>query len=106
MMRKRGEFGRQPARAAALADDPARHGDRRIHLGCRNFAPLKPEATEYLLRDRVRDILGAVGLGIDDALRIGMLAGHQVGHGGLVISAVDVGLGEGDAVPPELLETT
>jgi len=68
---------------------------------CRHGAPLKAEATQYLLCDGVRDVLGPIGLWVeaDHAQRIAMLAGDQVGDGGFIVGAVEVGLCERRAEP-------
>jgi hypothetical protein len=52
------------------------------HRGHR--APFKPEPAQHVLRHSVRDVFGAVGLGVehDHAQRIAMLPSHQVGDGG------------------------
>ena len=54
----------------------------------------------------MRDILGSIGLGIkhDHAQGIAVLAGHQVGNGGLKVGAIEVGLGERGTVPAVAVE--
>jgi len=73
---------------------------------CRHGAPLKAEATQYLLCDGVRDVLGPIGLWVeaDHAQRIAMLAGDQVGDGGFIVGAVEVGLCERRAEPAKVID--
>ena len=58
--------------------------------------PWQDEAAQYFLRDGVRNILGSVGIGVEHrhAQRITVLPGHQVGDGGFIVGAVQVGLCE------------
>ena len=62
----------------------------------RYAAPCTAKAALYFLGHGVRDILGAISIGIehDYAQRIAVLAGHEIGDGGLIVGAVEVGLGE------------
>ena len=62
----------------------------------RHVTPFQPKPTQDFLRDGLRDIRGPIGLRVehDHAQRIAVLAGHQVGDGGVVVGAVDIGLGE------------
>jgi hypothetical protein len=62
----------------------------------RHAAPLKAETAEYFLRNGPRDILGPVGIGVEHyhAQRIAVLPGHQIGNGGFIVGAVEIGLRE------------
>jgi hypothetical protein len=57
---------------------------------------LHAEAAKYFLRDGVRNILGPVGIGVEHhyAQRITVLPGHQIGDGGFIVDAVEVGFYE------------
>ena len=66
-----------------------------------HVAPFKAEAAQYFLRHGVRHVFGAVGVGVEHhhAQRVAVLAAHQIGDGGLKISATKIGLCERRAKP-------
>ena len=70
------------------------------------FRGLQPKPAQYFVGDGVRHILRSVGLGVehDHAQRITVLAGHQIGDGGFIVGAVEVGLSEGCAEPAVMID--
>ena len=72
----------------------------------RHAAPFKAEATQDFLRDGVRNILGSISRRIehDHTQRIAVLAADQIGDGGLIVGAVEVGLRERGAEPAIVID--
>jgi len=54
----------------------------------------------------VRNLLGTIGLGAEhhNAQRVAVLSSHQIGDGGLIVGAVEIGLGERRAEPAKMID--
>ena len=54
----------------------------------------------------MRNLLGTIGLGAEhhNAQRVAVLSSHQIGDGGLIVGAVEIGLGERRAEPAKMID--